>query len=81
MTETEILAKLQTIFADVLDEDDLVLTPQTTAQDVDGWDSLSHVRLVLTVEKAFGVKLSAGEIGRLKNVGDLIVLLQARQAR
>ena len=81
MTETEILAKLQTIFADVLDEDDLVLTPQTTAQNVDGWDSLSHVRLVLTVEKAFGVKLSAGEIGRLKNVGDLIVLLQARQAR
>lgn len=81
MTETEILAKLQTTFADVLDEDDLVLTPQTTAQDVDGWDSLSHVRLVLTVEKAFGVKLSAGEIGRLKNVGDLIVLLQARQAR
>ena len=70
--------KLTTLFRDVLDEDDLVLTPGMTADDVDGWDSLSHVRLVLAVSKAFGVKFSAAEVGRLKNVGDLVEMIQSK---
>jgi acyl carrier protein len=70
--------KLTTLFRDVLDEDDLVLTPAMTADDVDGWDSLSHVRLVLAVSKTFGVKFSAAEVGRLKNVGDLVEMIQSK---
>ena len=70
--------KLTTVFRDVLDEDDLVLTPGMTADDVDGWDSLSHVRLVLAVSKVFGVKFSAAEVGRLKNVGDLVEMIQSK---
>jgi acyl carrier protein len=70
--------KLTTVFRDVLDEDDLVLKPNMTAEDVDSWDSLSHVRLVLAVSKAFGVKFSAAEVGRLKNVGDLVEMIQAK---
>ena len=48
------------------------------ADDVDGWDSLAHVRLMLTVERSFGVKFTAAEIGRMKNVGDLVALLLTR---
>jgi acyl carrier protein len=77
----EILAKLDTIFQDILDDDELRLSPETTARDVENWDSLSHVRLMLTVEKSFGVKFSAAEIGRLKNVGSLVTLLQDRLSR
>jgi acyl carrier protein len=80
ITQEEILERLNNIFRDVLQDDELQLTMTTTASDVDGWDSLSHVRLVLTVEKDFGVKLSAAEIGRLKNVGDLVMLLSRKLA-
>jgi acyl carrier protein len=46
-----------------------------TAADVDGWDSLTHVRLMLSVERAFATKFTASEIGRLKTVGDLVELI------
>lgn len=78
MENAVVYEKLTTVFRDVLDEDDLVLTPAMTAEDVDGWDSLSHVRLVLAVSKAFGVKFSAAEVGRLKNVGDLVEMIQSK---
>jgi len=76
--QNEILAKLNTIFQDVLGDDELRLAPETTAHDVEDWDSLNHVRLMLTVSKVFGVKFSAAEIGRLKNVGELIALIQSK---
>lgn len=77
-TTTEIYQKLTTIFRDVFDEDNLSVTPQTTADDVDGWDSLTHVRLVLAVSKAFGVRFSAAEIGSLKNVGEFATLIEQK---
>jgi acyl carrier protein len=49
-----------------------------TADDVDGWDSLSHIRLVLGVAKAFGVKFSAAEVGGLKNVGEFVEVIRAK---
>jgi acyl carrier protein len=54
------------------------VTPELSAKDVDGWDSLTHIRLMLTVEKYFKIKLSAPEIGKLANVGDLVALIKAR---
>jgi acyl carrier protein len=78
MNSTEIYGKLTTIFRDVFDEDGLSLTPETTADDVDGWDSLTHIRLVLAVSKAFGVKFSASEIGNLKNVGEFVALIEKK---
>jgi acyl carrier protein len=76
--ETQIYARLQEIFEDVFDEDAVVVTPDLTAKDVDGWDSLTHIRLMLTVEKAFRIKFSTSEIGKLENVGDLVNLIEAR---
>ena len=78
MNSDAIYAKLTDILRDVFDEDDLVATPDLTADDVDGWDSLSHLRLVLTVQKIFGVKFSAAETGGFKRLGDLASLVAAK---
>jgi acyl carrier protein len=66
------------IFQDVFDEDSIELTPSLSAKDVDGWDSLTHIRLILTIERAFKIKFSTSEIGKLENVGDLVKLIQLR---
>jgi acyl carrier protein len=73
-----VYAKLTDIFQDVLDNDEIVLAPELTAGQVDGWDSLAHVRLILTIERAFHISFTASEIGRLKNVGELAGLIEAK---
>jgi acyl carrier protein len=78
MEEPQIYARLTEIFQDVFDEDSITVTPELSAKDVDGWDSLTHIRLMLTVEKAFKIKLSVTEIGKLENVSDLVTLIRAR---
>lgn len=78
MNEATIYSRLGRIFHDVFDDDSIVLTPTLSAKDVDGWDSLTHIRLVLTVEKAFQVKFSTSEIGNLANVGGLVALIEQR---
>ena len=72
--------RLTPVFHEVFGDDDLVLTPETTADDVDGWDSLAHIRLILSVQKAFGVKFSPAETSRLKNVGELAGLIEKKTA-
>ena len=78
MDEAQIYTRLAAIFEDVFDEDLIALTPELTAKDVDGWDSLAHIRLILTIEKAFKIKFSTSEIGKLEKVGDLVALIQTR---
>jgi acyl carrier protein len=74
----EIYSQLTTIFRDVFDEPDLTPNREMTADDVVEWDSLSHVRLMLTIERVFRVKFTASQMGNLKNVGDLMDLLQTK---
>lgn len=81
MDNTAIYARLTDIFHDVLDNDDIVLAPQLTANDVEGWDSLAHVRLILAIEKAFHVSFTASEVGRLKNVGELAGLVESKSPK
>jgi len=76
--EPEIYARLATIFENVFDEETIQLSPELSANDVEGWDSLTHIRLMLTIEKAFRTKFSTSDIGNLKNVGDLVALIKAR---
>jgi acyl carrier protein len=78
MEESQIYSRLGDIFQDVFDEDSIEVTPTLSAKDVDGWDSLTHIRLILTIEKAFKIKFSTSEIGKLENVGDLVKLIHAR---
>jgi acyl carrier protein len=74
----EIYRKLNQVFHDVFGDDQIVVSPELTARDVSGWDSLRHVRLMLTVERAFGIKFSAYEVNKLKHVGQLGNLIQRK---
>ena len=78
MDSPQVYSRLSEIFHEVFDDDGIKVTPEMTADDVDEWDSLSNIRLMLSVEKAFAIRLSAAEIGRLKNVGELVALIQAK---
>jgi acyl carrier protein len=78
MDEPQIYARLAEVFQAVFDEDSMEVTSELSAKDVDSWDSLTHIRLILTIEKEFKIKFSTSEIGKLENVGDLVKLIQAR---
>lgn len=74
----QIYGRLTTVFRDVFEDDELLLAPDMTADDVDGWTSLAHVRLILTVEETFGVRFSAAQVASLANVGDLAGILEKK---
>jgi acyl carrier protein len=78
LTTSEVYQRLSTVLQEVFDDDELEATPNLTASDVEGWDSLKHIRLVLSVEKAFHISFSASEIGNWKNVGELASLIEAK---
>ncbi len=71
MTSEEILKQLNPIFRDVLDNDDVVVTYNTTAADIEEWDSLTHIQLVVAIEKHFKIRFKSGEITSFKTVGDM----------
>jgi acyl carrier protein len=78
MTYQEIQEKLTGVMRSVFDAPGLVLGDSTTASDVEGWDSLSHVELIVAVEKAFSVRFTTKEVKALTNVGDFIRLIERR---
>jgi acyl carrier protein len=71
MDVNDIISQYQEIFKDVLDNDDVVLKYETTAADVEDWDSLSHIQIVVAIEKHFKVKFTTAEIREFKNVGEM----------
>jgi acyl carrier protein len=71
MSHAEIIGKVNDIFIDVLDNPDIVLTDETSANDIAEWDSLNHIQLVVAIEKAFKLKFTAKEIQSWKNVGEM----------
>jgi acyl carrier protein len=72
MEKTEIFAKLNDIFKDVLDLENVQLTDVTCADDIDEWDSLSHIQLIVAIEKEFGIKFTSREIMKWANVGEMV---------
>jgi acyl carrier protein len=72
MTEPEIYANLTEVFRDVFDDDALTLSADTTAADVEGWDSQAHVTLIVAAEMRFGVRFRTAELEKLKNVGEFV---------
>jgi acyl carrier protein len=77
MNQTEAIAKLQSIFDDVFLEP-VILTPTLSAKDVPEWDSLTHISLLVAVEKGFGVRFRVGEVEQTKNVGEFADLIVKR---
>ena len=78
MDNKEILGQVQDIFQDILDNDAIVLTDHTTANDVDDWDSLTHIMLVVAIEKNFKIKFTSQEILSWKDVGEMIDDIKAK---
>lgn len=72
MEREEMLKKITTVFIDVLDDEDIVLSESTSADDVEDWDSLTHIQLVVGVEKAFNVRFTSSEIQDWENVGEMM---------
>ncbi len=76
-----IINRLTDVFHDIFDDTSIKLRDEMTAKDVEEWDSLNHINLVLAVEKEFGVLLNAAEVGALANVGQMLDLLVARATK
>lgn len=74
------LERLNDVFRSVFDDESIELTDETTAQEVDGWDSVAHISLIFAVEEEFGIKLSAGDLKKLDSVGDLRSAVERRAA-
>jgi acyl carrier protein len=72
MDKGEILKTVNDIFIDILDDENIRLTDATTANDVEEWDSLNHIQLVVAIEKQFGIRFTSWEIQSWNNVGELI---------
>lgn len=72
MTRAEIFEKLNEVFRDVFDNDELVVSDETTACDVEGWDSLRHITLLAAIEDEFDIEFSMGQTVKMKNVGEMV---------
>ncbi len=75
MNRDEIYAKLTEIFKENLDLDEIELTDETTADDVEGWDSLAHIGLIAAIEQEFGFRFAMKEVVNLHNVGEMVDLI------
>lgn len=78
MDHSEILDQLDVVFIDVLDNKDIKLNYSTTADDVEDWDSLNHIQLVVAIEKKFKIRFSSKEIQNWKNVGELVESINSK---
>ena len=72
MERKEIFDKMEEIFTDIMDLKDIKLNDETSADDIEEWDSLSHIQIIVAIEKAFGIKFSSQEMITWKNVGDMV---------
>ena len=78
MTRETLLQELNKIFIDVFDDDTIRLTEQTTADDIDDWDSLEQINLIIAIEKKYHVKFNMQEISELSNVGEMIDYIERK---
>ncbi len=76
----DILKELQPIFQDVFDDESLVITNKTCSADIEDWDSLAQIRLVVAIEKQFDIKLNFSDLQNASNVGDMVQLIQSKKA-
>lgn len=74
----EIKERVQEVFRDVFEDDEIEITDATTADDIEEWDSLTHIQLIVEIEKEFGIKFTTIETIKLKNVGELIGLIEKK---
>ena len=75
MTREEVFEKLNEIFRDVFDDEEITVVAETTADDIDEWDSLEHINLINAIEEEFDIKFDMGQIVSMKNVGEMVDII------
>ena len=75
---SDILDELQPIFQDIFEDDELLITAESSAATVEDWDSLAHITLIFAIEQEFEIKFALGELEAMKNVGDMVELMQTK---
>ena len=80
MEESQLRSRLTSIFQDLFDDPVLEINDEMTANDVEAWDSLTHINLIVAVEKEFKIKFTTGEVNQLRNVGELVALIRRKVA-
>ena len=78
MSREGVFERLTEVFADVFDDEEIELTDSTTSDDIEDWDSLEHVNLIIAVEQEFGIKFTMGEVTGMKNVGAMVDIIIER---
>ena len=78
MDSNTILKQVNDIFIDILDNDSIKLTPATVAKDIEEWDSLNHIQLIVAIEKHFKIRFNSAEINKWKNVGEMCEVIEQR---
>lgn len=78
MTRDEIMEKVQRIFREVFDDDTLVIKDSTNSSDIEDWDSLEHISLVVSMEKEFDLKFDLKEVNKFANVGEMVDLIASK---
>lgn len=78
MSREDLYEKLNEVFWDVFDDEDIRVNDATTADDIEDWDSLEHINLIVAVEKKFGMKFNMGEVSKFKNVGEMVDIILSR---
>ncbi len=78
MEMQEVKQQLQEVFQEIFDDDTLVISEETTAEDIEDWDSFAQIGLIMEIEKRFQLKFQLGEVSELKNVGDMLVLISKK---
>lgn len=78
MTKEKIYEMLDEVFQDVFDDEDIHVNANTTADDIEDWDSLEHINLVVAVENKFGIKFNMSEVVKFKNVGEMVDVIADR---
>ena len=78
MSEQEIYDRLNEVFRDVFEDDEITVNEDTTADDIEDWDSLEHINLISAVEDEFGIRFKMGEVSSMKNVGEMVEIIKTR---
>ena len=78
MEREEVFERLNKVFQDVFDDESIVVNDETTSADIEDWDSLEHINLVVAIEQEFGIKFNMSEVTTMKNVGEMVTIILSR---
>lgn len=80
MCRDELFERLNEVFRDVFDDEEITVNEETTAEDIEDWDSLEHINLLAAVEQEFGIKFNMGQVVTMKNVGEMASIIMSQLA-